>query len=129
MPTYNQLLYKKRIKRKKKKRNIALKSCPQRKGICFKTAIMTPRKPNSAARKVARVLLTSRFKVTVYIPGKGGHNLQTHSVILVRGGRTKDLPGLRYKAIRGKYDLKAVPNRRKARSKYGIKSFKKKTVG
>jgi small subunit ribosomal protein S12 len=128
MPTCNQLLKEKRIKRKKKNKTLALLRCPQRKGICLKTALVTPKKPNSALRKVARVILTSRYKATTYIPGKGGHNLLAHSVVLVRGGRTKDVPGLKYKAIRGKYDLKAVPNRVKARSKYGIKSFKTKRV-
>lgn len=101
----------------------ALKKCPQRKGICTKVYTITPKKPNSAIRKVARVKLTSGFEVTTYIPGEG-HNLQEHSIVLVRGGRAKDLPGVRYKVIRGVLDSSGVKDRRRSRSKYGTKKTK-----
>lgn len=126
MTTINQLVRKPRIKSKNKIKTPALQKCPHKKGSCFRTFFLTPKKPNSAIRKVARVILSNKLKVTAYIPGKGGHNLQKHSVILIRGGRRKDLPGIKYTMIRGKYDLKSVPNRVQARSKYGIKKFNKK---
>ena len=107
------------------KKSPALKKCPQRKGICTKVYTVTPKKPNSAIRKVARVKLTSGFEITAYIPGEG-HNLQEHSVVLVRGGRVKDLPGVRYHLVRGKYDLQAIKNRKQGRSKYGSKRAIKK---
>jgi small subunit ribosomal protein S12 len=102
----------------------ALKKCPQRKGICTKVYTITPKKPNSAIRKVARVKLTSGFEVTTYIPGEG-HNLQEHSIVLIRGGRVKDLPGVRYKVIRGVLDSAGVKDRKKSRSKYGTRKTKK----
>ena len=123
MPTIQQLIRSERIKIKKKTKSPALKSCPQRKGVCTRVYTTTPKKPNSALRKVARVRLTSGFEVTAYIPGIG-HNIQEHSVVLLRGGRVKDLPGVRYKAIRGVYDFGGIDqakNRRKSRSKYGTK--------
>lgn len=123
MPTINQLvrLGRKRIVVKKKTR--ALKECPQRKGVCLRVYTTTPKKPNSALRKVARVRLTSGYEVTSYIPGIG-HNLQEHSVVLIHGGRVKDLPGVRYHTIRGKFDTLGVANRKKARSRYGAKKPK-----
>jgi len=124
MPTINQLvrLGRKRIIKKKKTR--ALKGCPQRKGVCLRVYTTTPKKPNSALRKVARVRLTSGYEVTSYIPGIG-HNLQEHSIVLIHGGRVKDLPGVRYHTIRGVYDTLGVANRKKARSRYGVKKPKK----
>lgn len=117
--TLNQLLKKTpRIPKKQNRRRHDLRRAPQKRGTCLKVFIMTPRKPNSALRKVARVLLSNYRRITVYIPGMS-HNLQKHSVVLVRGGRVKDLPGVRYTAIRGKYDLQRLVNRRKRRSKYG----------
>ena len=106
------------------KKTPALKECPQRKGICTKVYTVTPKKPNSAIRKVARVKLTSGFEITTYIPGEG-HNLQEHSIVLVRGGRVKDLPGVRYKVIRGVLDCSGVRDRKRSRSKYGTKKIKK----
>jgi small subunit ribosomal protein S12 len=123
MPTIQQLI---RLSRNKKKNIIktpALKNCPQRKGICLKVYTTTPKKPNSAIRKVARIKLTSGFEVTAYIPGEG-HNLQEHSIVLIRGGRVKDLPGVRYKIIRGILDCAGVKNRKQGRSKYGTKKIK-----
>ncbi|MFO7735126.1 MAG: 30S ribosomal protein S12 [bacterium] len=120
MPTINQLIRKGRKEVKKKKQNQALKHCPQRKGVCVRVYTTTPKKPNSALRKVARVRLTSGFEVTSYIPGEG-HNLQEHSVVLVRGGRVKDLPGVRYHIVRGKYDTAGVEGRKNSRSKYGVR--------
>ena len=120
MPTLQQLLKHPRISRIKKQRRPGLELCPQRKGTCLRAYTQTPRKPNSALRKVARVLLTNRNKVTAFIPGEG-HNVQKHTSVLVRGGVTKDLPGLKYKIIRGKYDVVGVPNRESPRSKYGVK--------
>jgi small subunit ribosomal protein S12 len=121
MSTINQLCksyY--RLKKVKKNRFKALMSCPQRKGVCLKVFETTPRKPNSARRKVARVRLTNSHKITVSIPGEG-HNLQNHSIVLVRAGRIKDLPGVRYRVIRGKFDALPVIYRKNARSKYGVK--------
>jgi small subunit ribosomal protein S12 len=120
MPTINQLIRRKRKKVLKKTSAPALKSCPQRRGVCTRVMTFTPKKPNSALRKVARVRLTNKIEVTAYIPGIG-HNLQEHSVVLVRGGRVKDLPGVRYHIIRGTLDTLGVQDRKKSRSKYGVK--------
>ncbi|WP_022854314.1 30S ribosomal protein S12 [Thermodesulfatator atlanticus] len=120
MPTINQLIRLGREKRKTKSKSPALQACPQRRGVCTRVYTTTPKKPNSALRKVARVRLTNGIEVTAYIPGIG-HNLQEHSVVLVRGGRVKDLPGVRYKIIRGALDAAGVQDRRKSRSKYGAK--------
>lgn len=120
MPTVQQLV---RLDRKKVSPTLkspALKSCPQRRGICTRVYVTTPKKPNSALRKVARIKLTSGFEITAYIPGEG-HNLQEHSIVLVRGGRVKDLPGVRYKIIRGVLDCIGVKNRQQGRSKYGAR--------
>lgn len=124
MPTINQLVRKGREKVKKKEKAPALKQCPQRRGVCVRVYTTTPKKPNSALRKVARVRLTNGMEVTSYIPGEG-HNLQEHSVVLVRGGRVKDLPGVRYHIIRGTLDAGGVNSRRQGRSKYGAKRPKK----
>jgi small subunit ribosomal protein S12 len=127
MITLNQLTKKnKRIPKKSKVRATALTACPQKRGICFKVTIMKPKKPNSAIRKIAKVKLSTGRRVIAYIPGQG-HNLQEYSAVLVRGGRTPDLPGLRYKVIRGKFDLnwKEKFIRKNARSKYGIPKFAK----
>ena len=120
MPTINQLVRKGRKQIKKKTTAPALKNCPQKRGVCVRVYTTTPKKPNSALRKVARVRLTNGFEVTSYIPGVG-HNLQEHSVVLIRGGRVKDLPGVRYHVIRGTLDSVGVQDRRTARSKYGVK--------
>ena len=120
MPTINQLVRKGRLKVKKKIKTPALKGCPQRRGVCIRVYTSTPKKPNSALRKVARVRLTNGIEVTSYIPGIG-HNLQEHSVVLIRGGRVKDLPGIRYHIIRGTLDSAGVEDRRRGRSKYGAK--------
>ncbi len=120
MPTINQLIRKPRSPKKKVSKVPHLKACPQRRGVCTRVYIMTPKKPNSAMRKVARVRLTSGFEVTSYIPGVG-HNLQEHSVVLIRGGRVKDLPGVRYHTIRGTLDTQGVKDRKAGRSKYGAK--------
>jgi small subunit ribosomal protein S12 len=120
MPTINQLVRKGRQKVRKKTTAPALASCPQRRGVCVRVYTTTPKKPNSALRKVARVRLTSGFEVTAYIPGIG-HNLQEHSVVLVRGGRVKDLPGVRYHIVRGTLDAVGVQDRKQSRSKYGAK--------
>jgi small subunit ribosomal protein S12 len=124
MPTIQQLIRFGRKKKKKKSKSPALKGCPQRRGVCVQVMTMTPKKPNSALRKVARVRLTTGVEVTAYIPGEG-HNLQEHSIVLVRGGRVKDLPGVRYHIIRGALDAAGVEDRRKSRSKYGTKKPKK----
>lgn len=120
MPTINQLIRKGRATPKKKTAAPALVSCPQRRGVCVRVYTTTPKKPNSALRKVARVRLTSGYEVTSYIPGVG-HNLQEHSVVLVRGGRVKDLPGVRYHIVRGALDAVGVQDRKQGRSKYGAK--------
>ncbi len=120
MPTINQLVRKGRLQIKKKTAAPALKSCPQKRGVCTRVYTTTPKKPNSALRKVARVRLTNGMEVTSYIPGEG-HNLQEHSVVLIRGGRVKDLPGVRYHIIRGTLDAVGVDKRRQGRSKYGTK--------
>ena len=123
MPTVQQLVRSARKKVPKKKKSLALKGCPQRRGICKRVFTTTPKKPNSALRKVARIRLTSEFEVTASIPGIG-HNLQEHAVVLIRGGRVKDLPGVRYRIIRGTLDTASVRNRKKSRSKYGVKKKK-----
>ena len=123
MPTINQLVRKGRKKVRRKTTAPALRACPQKRGVCVRVYTSTPKKPNSALRKVARVRLTSGIEVTAYIPGVG-HNLQEHSMVLVRGGRVKDLPGVRYKIIRGALDTQGVKNRQQARSRYGAKKVK-----
>ncbi|WP_457627105.1 30S ribosomal protein S12 [Persephonella sp.] len=123
MPTINQLVRKGREKVKKKSKAPALEGNPQKRGVCVRVYTTTPKKPNSALRKVARVRLSNGYEVTCYIPGEG-HNLQEHSIVLVRGGRVKDLPGVRYKIIRGALDAAGVQNRRQSRSKYGTKKPK-----
>ncbi|GAB1535235.1 MULTISPECIES: 30S ribosomal protein S12 [Geovibrio] len=123
MPTLNQLVRKGRKQVLKKTKSPALQGNPQRRGVCTRVYTTTPKKPNSALRKVARVRLTSGIEVTAYIPGIG-HNLQEHSVVLVRGGRVKDLPGVRYKIVRGALDTDGVKDRKKSRSKYGVKKPK-----
>ena len=124
MPTIQQLIRSSRKKLTDKSNSPALKSCPQRRGICLRVYTVTPKKPNSALRKVARVRLTSGYEVTAYIPGVG-HNLQEHAVVLVRGGRVKDLPGVRYHIVRGTLDTAGVKNRSQSRSKYGVKMVSK----
>lgn len=124
MPTISQLIRQGRILKKKKSKSPALKNCPQRRGVCLQVKTMTPKKPNSAIRKIARVRLTTGIEVTAYIPGEG-HNLQEHSIVLVRGGRVKDLPGVRYHIVRGTLDASGVTQRRRSRSKYGAKRPKK----
>ncbi len=124
MPTINQLVRAGRTKTKNKTKSPALVSCPQRRGVCVRVSTMTPKKPNSALRKVARVKLTTGKEVTAYIPGEG-HNLPEHSVVLVRGGRVKDLPGVRYHIVRGTLDSAGVVARKQSRSLYGAKRSKK----
>ncbi|OGW10937.1 MAG: 30S ribosomal protein S12 [Nitrospinae bacterium RIFCSPLOWO2_12_39_16] len=124
MPTINQLIRKGREKVKNKTSSPALNECPQKRGVCVRVYTTTPKKPNSALRKVARVRLTNKIEVTTYIPGVG-HNLQEHAIVLIRGGRVKDLPGVRYHIIRGSLDTLGVQNRMQARSKYGAKRPKK----
>ena len=121
MPTISQLIRQGREAARFKTASPALKSCPQRRGVCVRVYTTTPKKPNSALRKVCRVRLSSGIEVTAYIPGVG-HNLQEHSIVLVRGGRVKDLPGVRYKVIRGTLDTQGVRDRRKSRSRYGAKA-------
>lgn len=123
MPTIAQLIRSGRIAKRKKTKSPALKACPQRRGVCLQVRTMTPKKPNSALRKIARVRLTTGIEVTSYIPGEG-HNLQEHSIVLVRGGRVKDLPGVRYHIVRGTLDAAGVNQRKKSRSKYGAKRSK-----
>lgn len=120
MPTINQLVRKGRVKQFKKTKSPALGACPQRRGVCLLVKTMTPKKPNSALRKVARVRLTNGYEVTAYVPGEG-HNLQEHSVVLLRGGRVPDLPGVRYHVVRGALDSQGVEDRKRGRSKYGTK--------
>lgn len=120
MPTIMQLIRKSRIAKRRRGKSPALHQCPQRRGVCMQVRTMTPKKPNSALRKIARVRLANREEVTAYIPGEG-HNLQEHSIVLVRGGRVKDLPGVRYHIIRGTLDCQGVQNRKRSRSKYGAK--------
>jgi small subunit ribosomal protein S12 len=120
MPTINQLVRRERQKQLKRTKSPALKNCPQKRGVCVQVKTQTPKKPNSALRKVARVRLTNGLEVTAYIPGEG-HNLQEHSIVLIRGGRVKDLPGVRYHVVRGVLDTAGVESRRRSRSKYGAK--------
>ncbi|MCD6363150.1 MAG: 30S ribosomal protein S12 [Synergistetes bacterium] len=124
MPTVNQLVREGRKPKKRRSSAPALQGCPQKRGVCTRVYTVTPKKPNSALRKVARVRLTNGIEVTAYIPGIG-HNLQEHSVVLIRGGRVKDLPGVRYHIIRGALDAAGVEGRRQSRSKYGVKRPKK----
>ena len=123
MPTINQLVRKGREAVQKKSKTPAMEGCPQKRGVCLRVYTTTPKKPNSALRKVARVRLTNGLEVTSYIPGVG-HNLQEHSIVLIRGGRVKDLPGIRYHIIRGTLDAAGVANRKQSRSKYGAKAPK-----
>ncbi len=124
MPTINQLVRKGRGTKDRKLKARALDKCPQKRGVCIQVTTRTPKKPNSALRKVARVRLTTGYEVTAYIPGVG-HNLQEHAVVLVRGGRVKDLPGVRYHIVRGALDTAGVKNRVQSRSKYGVKMASK----
>ena len=123
MPTIQQLIRKSRQSKKAKSKSPALTNCPFRRGVCLQVKTMTPKKPNSALRKVTRVRLSNKYEVTSYIPGEG-HNLQEHSIVLVRGGRVKDLPGVRYHVVRGTLDTAGVAKRKKSRSKYGAKKEK-----
>ncbi len=123
MPTINQLIRNPRSSKTKKTKSIALKKCPQRRGVCLQVKTQTPKKPNSALRKVCRVRLSNKMEITAYIGGVG-HNLQEHSIVLVRGGRVKDLPGVRYHVVRGTLDCAAVQGRKTSRSKYGAKREK-----
>ena len=120
MPTINQLVKKRRKNPRKFSKSPVLDQCPQKRGVCLQVKTMTPKKPNSALRKIARVRLSNSKEVTVYIPGEG-HSLQEHSIVLVRGGRVRDLPGVRYHIVRGVLDSQGVPDRKQARSKYGAK--------
>ena len=120
MPTIQQLVRKGRIKLSNRSKSVALDSCPQKRGVCVKVYTTTPKKPNSALRKVAKVRLTNSMEVIAYIPGEG-HNLQEHSIVLIRGGRVKDLPGVRYHIVRGALDTSGVEGRNQSRSKYGTK--------
>ena len=124
MPTYNQLCKTKRVKKIKQNKTPALEGCPQKKGICTKLVLRTPRKPNSALRKLVKLKLTTERRVYAYIPGEG-HNLQIYSNVLMRGGKVKDLPGVKYHLIRNKFDLDGLKNRKTSRSKYGTKNLKK----
>lgn len=123
MPTINQLVRKGRKDKEYKSKAPAMDACPQKRGVCTRVYTTTPKKPNSALRKVARVRLSNQIEVTAYIPGEG-HNLQEHSIVLIRGGRVKDLPGVRYHIVRGALDTAGVANRKKSRSKYGAKKPK-----
>lgn len=123
MPTYNQTCLKKWTNKKKQNKTPALNKCPQKKGICIKLILKTPKKPNSALWKLAKVWLSNKKEIYAYIPGES-HNLQVYSTVLVRGGRVKDLPGVKYHLIRGKFDFNGLKNRKTARSKYGTKKFK-----
>ncbi|MCD6516696.1 MAG: 30S ribosomal protein S12 [Candidatus Aminicenantes bacterium] len=127
MPTVNQLVRKGRKSKKSKTKSPALEKCPQKRGVCTKVFTTTPKKPNSAMRKVARIRLTNNKEVTGYIPGIG-HDLQEHSIVVIRGGRVKDLPGVRYHVIRGTLDCEGVQNRGQGRSKYGAKKPKQKNA-
>jgi small subunit ribosomal protein S12 len=121
MPTLNQLIRSGRATKRRTQRTRALNKCPQKQGVCLRVYTRTPKKPNSALRKIAKVRLSNRNEIIAYIPGEG-HNLQEHSVVLVRGGRVKDLPGVKYHCIRGVKDLQGIAHRRRARSKYGTKN-------
>lgn len=125
MPTYSQLCKNRRIPKKKKRKTPALESSPHKKGICTKLVLRTPKKPNSALRKLAKLKLTNKKHIYAYIPGEGEHTLQEYSNVLIRGGRVKDLPGIKYKLVRGKLDFAGMTSRKTSRSKYGTKSFKK----
>jgi small subunit ribosomal protein S12 len=127
LPTVNQLIRHGRVQKKDKSKSPALENCPQKRGVCTRVFTTTPKKPNSAMRKVARVRLTNNIEVTGYIPGVG-HNLQEHSIVLIRGGRVKDLPGVRYHIVRGTLDSEGVANRQQARSRYGAKRPKEKKI-
>jgi small subunit ribosomal protein S12 len=127
MPTIHQLIRKERVPQRSRTSAPALRACPQKRGVCTRVYTCTPKKPNSALRKVARVRLTNGIEVTAYIPGEG-HNLQEHSMVLVRGGRVKDLPGVRYHIVRGALDASGVDDRSRGRSKYGTKRKKKKAA-
>ncbi|MCK4495646.1 MAG: 30S ribosomal protein S12 [Candidatus Aminicenantes bacterium] len=127
MPTVNQLIRKGRLAKKYKSKSPALENCPQKRGVCTRVFTSTPKKPNSAMRKVARIRLTNNIEVTGYIPGVG-HSLQEHSIVLIRGGKVKDLPGVRYHVIRGSLDCEGVQDRTKGRSKYGSKKPKEKKI-
>ena len=127
MPTVNQLIRKGRSPKKYKSKSPALESCPQKRGVCTRVFTATPKKPNSAMRKVARIRLTNNIEVTGYIPGIG-HSLQEHSIVIIRGGRVKDLPGVRYHVIRGSLDCEGVEDRMRSRSKYGSKKPKEKRI-
>jgi small subunit ribosomal protein S12 len=124
MITFHQIVKKPRLKKKRSQRRPALQKCPQKKGVCIKLVTRTPKKPNSAIRKLALLRLSNRKRIYGYIPGEGKHSLQEHSVVLVRGGRVKDLPGIKYKLIRGVYDFEGLKSRKKGRSKYGTKKTK-----
>ncbi len=124
MPTINQLVRKGRQRKVEKTNSPALEKCPQKRGVCTRVYTSTPKKPNSALRKVARVRLTNKVEVTAYIPGEG-HNLQEHSIVMIRGGRIKDIPGVRYHIVRGTMDTSGVADRKNSRSKYGTKKPKK----
>lgn len=121
MPTYQQLIRKPRIAKKRSKKVPALDQCPQKKAVCIKLVTRTPKKPNSAIRKLALLRLSNKKRIYGYIPGEGKHSLQEHSVVMVRGGRVKDLPGIKYKLVRGVYDFEGVKGRKNGRSKYGTK--------
>jgi small subunit ribosomal protein S12 len=123
MPTMNQLVRTRRHPKRKFSKSPVLESCPQKRGVCLQVKTMTPKKPNSALRKITRVRLSNGKEVTVYIPGEG-HNLQEHSIVMVRGGRIRDLPGVRYQVVRGALDAAGVENRKQSRSRYGAKSKK-----
>ena len=123
MPTVNQLVRNGRRRKRRKSKSPALQSCPQKRGVCLLVRTMTPKKPNSALRKIARVRLSNGKEITAYIPGEG-HNIQEHSIVLVRGGRVRDLPGVRYHIVRGTRDSQGVEGRRQGRSKYGAKAAK-----
>lgn len=125
MPTYTQLCKKKRILKKRKIKTPALAGAPHKKGICTKLVLRTPRKPNSALRKLAKLKLTNKKQVYAYIPGEGEHNLQEYSNVIIRGGRVKDLPGIKYHLVRGKLDFAGMSSRKTSRSKYGTKNLKK----
>jgi small subunit ribosomal protein S12 len=125
MPTYNQLCKNKRISKNPKTKTPALEKAPQKKGICTKLVLRTPKKPNSALRKLAKLKLTNKKKVYAYIPGEGEHNLQEYSNVIIRGGRVKDLPGIKYHLVRGKLDFAGMKTRKTSRSKYGTKNLKK----
>jgi len=124
MVTFQQLIKNPRTKKNRSQRRPALQKCPQKKGVCIKLVTRTPKKPNSAIRKLALLRLSNRKRIYGYIPGEGKHSLQEHSVVLVRGGRVKDLPGIKYKLIRGIYDFEGLKSRKKGRSKYGTKKTK-----